>query len=346
MGTASYVAATMERAIGRDDQFTIDFEGVPMSNPVESRGAPQILRTVGQWQVPGLGAGTWALGGPWEFAGAPAGWGEVDDEVSIAAIRAAYEVGVRLFDTADAYGCGHAERVLGKAVAPFRDDVVIATKVGLVFNEDTHSGEGIDVSPAYLRRACEASLDRLGTDHIDLYQLHPGEVTADQAPAVVEVFDELAAEGKIRSYGTANESPDVIEVFAAGTGCVAVQQQLNVFSANEDALARCEAHDLAVLARSPLAMGFLSGKYRSRDGWHPVMSAGRRHTGTTSQRPACRDGGSDWLRFAKNSAPAGAPRSRVRWHMSGHARTGRSRSAASGHRHRPENRQVRSPTDS
>jgi len=265
MGTASYVAATMERAIGRDDQFTIDFEGVPMSNPVESRGAPQVLRTVGQWQVPGLGAGTWALGGPWEFAGAPAGWGEVDDEVSIAAIRAAYEVGVRLFDTADAYGCGHAERVLGKAVAPFRDDVMIATKVGLVFNEDTHSGKGIDVSPAYLRRACEASLRRLGTDHIDLYQLHPGEVTADQAPTVVEVFDQLAAAGKIRSYGTANESPDVIEVFAAGTGCVAVQQQLNVFSANEDALARCEAHDLAVLARSPLAMGFLSGKYRSRD---------------------------------------------------------------------------------
>jgi aryl-alcohol dehydrogenase-like predicted oxidoreductase len=236
-----------------------------MGNPVKTGATAEIIRTVGQWQVPALGAGTWALGGPWEFAGAPAGWGEVDDEVSIAAVRAAYEGGVRLFDTADAYGCGHAERVLGKAVAPFRDEVVIATKVGLVFNEATRTSNGTDVTPAYIRRACEASLRRLGTDHIDLYQLHPGEVTADQAPAVVEVFDQLAAEGRIRSYGTANEATDVIDVFAAGAGCVSVQQQLNVFGANEDALARCEAYDLAVLARSPLAMGFLSGKYRSRD---------------------------------------------------------------------------------
>jgi aryl-alcohol dehydrogenase-like predicted oxidoreductase len=98
-----------------------------MSNPAASAEA---IRTVGQWQVPALGAGTWALGGPWEFAGAPAGWGEVDDEVSIAAVRAAYEGGVRLFDTADAYGCGHAERVLGKAVAPFRDEVVICDQGG------------------------------------------------------------------------------------------------------------------------------------------------------------------------------------------------------------------------
>jgi diketogulonate reductase-like aldo/keto reductase len=134
----------------------INFEEVAMSKTVET------IRTVGPWQVPALGAGTWALGGRWTFAGLAAGWGDVDDEVSIAAIRAAYEGGVRLIDTADAYGCGHAERVLGKAIAPFRDDVVIATKVGLVFDEATRSGEGIDVSPAYIRRACEASLRRLG----------------------------------------------------------------------------------------------------------------------------------------------------------------------------------------
>jgi aryl-alcohol dehydrogenase-like predicted oxidoreductase len=236
-----------------------------MSNPIESGAAAGIIRTVGKWQVPALGAGTWALGGRWEFGGAPAGWGDVDDEVSIAAIRAAYEGGVRLFDTADAYGCGHAERIVGKAVAPFRDDVVIATKVGLVFDEATRTGEGIDISPAYIRRACEASLRRLGTEDIDLYQLHPGEVTADQASPVVEVFDQLVAEGKVRSYGTANEAVDVIDVFATGAGCVAVQQQLNVFGANDEALARCDTYDLAVLARSPLAMGFLSGKYRSRD---------------------------------------------------------------------------------
>jgi hypothetical protein len=73
----------------RYDRFTIDVEGVAMSNPVESGAAAESIRPVGRWQVPGLGAGTWALGGPWEFAGAPAGWSEVDDEVSIAAVRAA-----------------------------------------------------------------------------------------------------------------------------------------------------------------------------------------------------------------------------------------------------------------
>ena len=129
-----------------------------MSNPIESGAAVEIIRTVGKWQVPALGAGTWALGGRWDFGGAPAGWGDVDDEVSIAAVRAAYEGGVRLFDTADAYGCGHAERVVGKAVAPFRDEVVIATKVGLVFDEATRTGEAsISVRPIFggpARRAC------------------------------------------------------------------------------------------------------------------------------------------------------------------------------------------------
>jgi aryl-alcohol dehydrogenase-like predicted oxidoreductase len=234
-----------------------------MSNPAEADATPVTSRTVGPWQVPALGSGTWALGGPWDFGGVPAGWGEVEDEVSIAAVRAAYESGVRLFDTADAYGCGHAESVLGAALAPFRGDVIIATKVGLVFDEATRTGEGYDISPAYLRRACEASLRRLGTDHIDLYQLHPGQVTAAEAPGVVEVFEQLVAEGKIRRYGTGNEAPEVIDVFATGAGCVSVQQQLNVFGANEEALARCDTYDLAVLARSPLAMGFLSGKYTS-----------------------------------------------------------------------------------
>jgi aryl-alcohol dehydrogenase-like predicted oxidoreductase len=80
-----------------------------------------------------------------------------------------------------------------------------------------------------------------------------------------EVFDRLMTEGKITRYGTSNDTPDVIDAFATGSGCVAVQQELNVLGANDQALARCEIHDLAVLARSPLAMGFLSGKYRSPD---------------------------------------------------------------------------------
>jgi aryl-alcohol dehydrogenase-like predicted oxidoreductase len=233
-------------------------------------------RRVGEWRVPALGIGTWALGGDWEFDGKPAGWGPVDDDESVAAIRAAYDGGVRLVDTADVYGCGHAERVVGRAIAPFRDDVVLATKVGLVFDEGKRAGAGSDLSAAHIRKACDESLRRLGVEHIDLYQIHPGDADARDAQEVVGAFEELVAAGKVRAYGTSATDPDVIAVVAAGGHGVSVQQELNVFGADEPALAACERHDLAVLARTPLAMGLLSGKYRTPD----QLPAGdvRRHT--------------------------------------------------------------------
>ena len=124
--------------------------------------------------VGAVGAGCWAIGGPWQFDGRPAGWGAVDDDESIRAIRRGLELGITLFDTADVYGCGHSERVLGRAIAGHRDEVVISTKFGLRFDEATRTGTGADASPESVRRACEASLRRLGTDRIDLYQLHAG----------------------------------------------------------------------------------------------------------------------------------------------------------------------------
>src|SRR6476646_8254646 len=90
-------------------------------------------------QVSALGLGCWAIGGPWTSNGMPAGWGEVDDDESIRASRQALELGVTLFDTADVYGCDHSERVLGRALAGRRDDVVIVTKVGNVFDEQTRT---------------------------------------------------------------------------------------------------------------------------------------------------------------------------------------------------------------
>lgn len=224
-----------------------------------------LVRPVGPWRVPALGVGTWALGGEWEFDGKPAGWGSVDDDESVAALRAAYDGGVRLFDTADVYGCGHAERVLGRAVAPFRDDVVIATKVGLVFDEDTRTGAGDDLSAGHIRRACEASLRRLGVDHVDILQIHPGGASVAQAEEAVAAFEELVAAGRIRAYGTSAPAPEVIAVVGAGGHGVAVQQQLNVFGADEAALAACDRHGLAVLARTPLAMGLLGGRYTAPD---------------------------------------------------------------------------------
>jgi aryl-alcohol dehydrogenase-like predicted oxidoreductase len=212
--------------------------------------------------VSAMGAGCWAIGGPWQFDGRPAGWGRVDDDESTHAIHKALDLGITLFDTADVYGCGHSERVLGRALAGHRDEVVISTKFGLRFDEATRTGAGADVSPEYVRRACEASLRRLGTDRIDVYQLHGGADDRAAAAGVVEVLEALVADGKVRFYGTADEALEVVQAFAEGPHCVAVQQQLNVFGGNDEAIAVCEERGLAALARSPLAMGLLTGKYR------------------------------------------------------------------------------------
>ena len=123
-----------------------------------------------------LGLGCWAIGGPFGPEGFAAGWGDVDDDESVAAIRRGLELGVTFFDTADVYGTGHSETVLGRALGGERDDVVIATKFGNTFDEGTGRMLGTDASPAYIRRACEASLRRLGTDRIDLYQCHLGDL--------------------------------------------------------------------------------------------------------------------------------------------------------------------------
>jgi aryl-alcohol dehydrogenase-like predicted oxidoreductase len=213
-------------------------------------------------QVSALGLGTWAIGGPWTFNGEPSGWGEVDDDESIRAIRHALDLGVTLFDTADVYGCGHSERVLGRGLAGRRDDVVIITKVGNLFDEQTRTGGGNDVSPAYLRRACDASLRRLDTDRIDVYLIHDGISAPEDAPAVIDVLEELVAAGKVRWYGSSISDPAIVRALAEGPHMVAVQHELNVLRGELEALTAAEDLGLASLNRTPLAMGLLSGRYR------------------------------------------------------------------------------------
>jgi aryl-alcohol dehydrogenase-like predicted oxidoreductase len=117
------------------------------------------------------------------------------------------------------------------------------------------------VSPAYIRQACEASLRRLGTEYIDLYQLHAGVEDAAGALRVIEVLEGLVAEGKILAYGASVDDPALARAFAKGPRCIAVQHQLNVFGTNEETLRICEERGLASINRSPLAMGLLTGKY-------------------------------------------------------------------------------------
>ncbi len=214
-------------------------------------------------EVSEIGFGCWAIGGPVTLDGKPDGWGDVDDDESVAAVRRGLELGVTFFDTADVYGAGHSERVLGRALAGHRDDVVIATKFGYTFDTGQRAITGQDATPAYIRQACRASLRRLGTEWIDLYQLHLGDLPAGQAQEIAGTLDGLVADGLICGYGWSTDDPQRAAAFAGAADCAAVQHELNVLADAPAMLAACDAFDLASINRSPLAMGLLTGKYHA-----------------------------------------------------------------------------------
>ena len=167
-------------------------------------------RTLGRSgiKVSALGMGCWAIGGPFWAGETPLGYGEVDDDESSRAIHAALDRDVNFFDTANVYGAGHSERVLGRVLAGRRTQVVIATKFNALFDETTRQVTGADTSPAGIRQACEESLRRLNTDYIDLYQFHDNGFPAEEAAAVRETLETLVKEGKIRAYGWSTDFPD------------------------------------------------------------------------------------------------------------------------------------------
>jgi aryl-alcohol dehydrogenase-like predicted oxidoreductase len=198
-------------------------------------------------------------------------------------------MGVTLFDTANVYGAGHSERVLARAFEGRRSEVVIATKFNAVFDETTRQVTGSDATPAGIRAACEASLRRLNTDYIDLYQFHDNGFPADKAAPVRETLEELVSAGKIRTYGWSTDFPGRAEVFAKGPHCSAVQLQLNVLDDNPAMLALCEKHNLAALNRGPLAMGLLTDKYTSR-----IKVAANDVRGEKSP---------DWMKYFKDGLP-------------------------------------------
>ena len=222
-------------------------------------------RTLGRSgiEVSGIGLGCWAIGGPFWKSGQPVGWSAVDDGESVKAIHRAIELGVNFFDTADVYGCGHSEKILGKALAGKRDRVIIATKFGQVFNEETKQVLEYNTTPEYIRQACEASLRRLGTDVIDLYQCHVKEVDLAHVPIVLEVLESLVTQGKIRWYGWSTDDADSARAFAAGKHCTAIQQRFNIFEGDAETLRVCEENNLASIIRGPLGMGLLTGKFNT-----------------------------------------------------------------------------------
>lgn len=218
-------------------------------------------------EISALGLGCWAIGGPfWHLEEKPAsivGYGQVDDQESVRAIRRAIDLGVNFFDTSDAYGCGHSEHILGQAIQGRRQQVIIATKFGYVPDEDRRLIVREEASPAYIRQACEASLRRLGSDWIDLYQFHIHDYDLEKALEVRETLEALVAEGKIRWYGWSlgNEDTERIEIFAQGPHCTAIQHTQNIFITDQPALELCEQYNLASINQGPLSRGLLTGKF-------------------------------------------------------------------------------------
>jgi aryl-alcohol dehydrogenase-like predicted oxidoreductase len=206
------------------------------------------------------------------------GW-RIDENETVKVIDAALDAGINFFDTADIYGKGQSEEFLRRALDRRREDILIATKFGLDMGPDRKGAQ-----PAYIRQAVEASLQRLGTDRIDLYQLHRPDPTTPIADTM-GALDELVREGKVREIGCSNFSVAQIREAAAAAqnraNFVSVQNELHLLQreALSDVLPDCAARGLAFLPYFPLASGLLTGKYRRghepppgtrwSDGWGP-----------------------------------------------------------------------------
>ena len=216
-----------------------------------------------QLEVSALGLGCWVIGGPWTFVDHPAGWGKVEDAESLLALEVALDSGINFYDTAANYDCGHSERLLGKALARKRDQVITATKFGYSVDEEKRLVTPKEDIMGSLRQECEASLRRLNTDYIDLYQFHVGDYDPTKAAGIREILEKLVEEGKIRWYGWSTDNPVGARVFAQGEHCVAIQHLLNMARDHAEMLAVCDGFNLASINRTPLGGGMLTGKFSS-----------------------------------------------------------------------------------
>ena len=188
------------------------------------------------------------------------GW-RIDANASAKVVDAAIASGINLFDTADRYGNGSSEEFLGRALEGRRDQVVIATKFGMEMGKDQQGA-----SPKYVRRAIEASLQRLRTDRVDLYQLHQPDPRTPIADTL-GTLDELVRGGKVREIGCSNFSVEQIREAAGaakGARFVSVQNEFSLFHREPEkgVLQECEKEGMAFLPYFPLANGLLTGKYR------------------------------------------------------------------------------------
>ncbi|MDF2886010.1 MAG: aldo/keto reductase [Lacrimispora sp.] len=231
-------------------------------------------------KVSPMGIGSWAIGGQFYMDEKIDGYGQTNDETSIRAIQTALDLGINLIDTSDAYGIGHSETVIGKAIEGRRNQVILATKFGYMGNEATRTLKGYNLAPGYIERACEASMKRLKTDTIDLYQLHVWEIGLSEMDCVADTLERMVAKGKIRTYGWSTDLVNGAKLFSENLNCSTIQHQLNILQDAPEMIRLCEERNLASINRSPLAMGFLSGKFNRDSTFSPDDVRGAGHSWT------------------------------------------------------------------
>jgi len=193
-------------------------------------------------------------------------YGPGDDAESIATIHRALELGVTFLDTADMYGIGANERLVGRAIADRRDQVVLATKFGNVRDPENAGFRGIDGSPEYVRSACDASLQRLGVDHIDLYYQHRVDPKTP-IEETVGAMAELVQAGKVRHLGLSEASAATIRRAHAVHPISALQTEYSLWTRDveDEILPTLRELGIALVPYSPLGRGFLTGEIRTLD---------------------------------------------------------------------------------
>ena len=211
-------------------------------------------------KLPRLGLGCWPLSGPFFHGTRALGYANADPDESLRALDAAYAEGIRIFDTAAVYGAGKGERLVGKALVG-RKDAFIVSKIGLAFDEATEQLIGVDEDASHVAPAIDACLKRLGRDKIDLLLLHPNEIEIAPSEPIFDALEQARRDGKIDAFGWSTDFPDKVEAHVHRDGFTAVEHAMNVFFRAEKVRKVTQAHGLASLLRSPLAMGLLSGKY-------------------------------------------------------------------------------------
>lgn len=208
-----------------------------------------------------IGFGAWAIGGGAMIGNTAIGWGDADDNVSVKAIHAALDAGINFFDTADIYGLGHSEKLIGETIGN-KKDIIIATKVGNVSRNEQFT---IDYSKEYILKACNASLKRLKRNVIDYYQLHSARLQHLQGGECIEVMKQLQQEGKIRYWGislnTFDPSPEA-EFFMKNKIGNGFQLVLNLVNQKTLPLLKQSFNNgYGIIVRMALQFGLLTGKF-------------------------------------------------------------------------------------